>query len=262
MIGILHTTQTADGTGRTLSRTMVEDRKEPHAIYEPVWDVEYVLHGPQDRSRALANLLGGVQTNNRDVDGISGPDVWQVEIVCFAESIHLRNDEWYSNLRKYLLRKSVELGIPYLFPLRFATSYGDAKNVRLTNDQWYNPDLSGWLGHCHVPENTHWDPGPIDLNRLRIPLPPLGDIQDMELTDVLPNYSVDGHSVDVQTILAYTHTQVDVIVKQQIPGIQAAIGNIQAVINSLPTMQSGSTMIDYDKIAEMVANKLAERLKS
>jgi len=36
--------------------------------------------------------------------------------------------------------------------------------VRLTNAQWNT--FTGWCGHQHVPENTHWDPGRINIGSL------------------------------------------------------------------------------------------------
>jgi hypothetical protein len=166
MIGLLHTTQTKDGTGRALSRSMVRDGKEPHVIYEPSTNEQWVLHAPFARAKSLYNAPGGVETNNRERDGQAGCDVWQVEIVAFAESIESKDDAWYENLKRFLRGWSIVLDIPYEFPRRFATSYGD--NVRMTFAEWNDPNLAGWFGHCHVPENEHWDPGNIDLSRLLI----------------------------------------------------------------------------------------------
>lgn len=166
MIGLLHTTQTVDGTGGTLARTMVQKGTEPHAIYEPGIDKEYVIHSPYERAKSLYNAKWGVETNNRERDGRAGCDVWQVEIVAFAEDVKFKGDEWYANLKRYLQIRGLRYGIPYVFPFRFAKSYEDAVNTRLSFQAWNDPNLAGWLGHCHVPENVHWDPGNIDLGRL------------------------------------------------------------------------------------------------
>jgi hypothetical protein len=172
---LLHTTETNDGTGRTLARTMPLAGTAPHAIYEPALDVEYVLLAPGQRAKSLRNLAGGVETNNRERDGAAGTDVYQVEIVARAAEVAGKSDAWYGNLRRYLRRKAAELGVPYVFPLPFAHDYGHAREVRLSNAEWYDPGLRGLIGHCHVPENTHWDPGPLDLGRLLVsdaPPPP------------------------------------------------------------------------------------------
>jgi hypothetical protein len=144
MIGLLHTTQTKDGTGRALSRSMVRDGKEPHVIYEPSTNEQWVLHAPFERAKSLYNAPGGVQTNNRERDGQAGCDVWQVEIVAFAETVLYKDNDWYANLRRFLMNWSVAVHIPYVFPFQFASSYADANNVRLTYEQWNDPKFS-WL---------------------------------------------------------------------------------------------------------------------
>ena len=39
---------------------------------------------------------------------------------------------------------------------------------RMTDDEWNAFD--GWCGHQHVPENTHWDPGKLDIDSMFAPM--------------------------------------------------------------------------------------------
>lgn len=160
---LLHTTETSDGTIDALARNMPAAGSEPHSLYEPTTDREIVLHQPGESAKALRNLAGGVETNRRERDGAPGTDVYQIEIIHRAGTD--RPDWWYDNLRRYLRNKAAELGVPWQFPYpRFAADYGVGKvsydngGTRLSNAQWYEAGLTGVIGHCHVPENDHWDP--------------------------------------------------------------------------------------------------------
>ena len=43
-------------------------------------------------------------------------------------------------------------------------AYGEKAVSRMSSSQW--DDFNGWCGHQHVPHNTHWDPGNIDIDYL------------------------------------------------------------------------------------------------
>jgi hypothetical protein len=106
-------------------------------------------------AKSLRNLSGGVETN-RD-------SAIQIEIVGFAAKPNEHPAEQMNALKALMRWLEANTGIKPVGPGKpFATSYG--QNVRFTNAQW--DSFNGWCGHCHVPENDHWDPGAIDINFL------------------------------------------------------------------------------------------------
>lgn len=155
---VIHLTQgsTLDGAVRTLRA----NRSWSNTVYDPRANTEHVFTESPDGDRSLRNLAGGVETNNR-------PGVWQIEIVGFSEHVTGYPDGWYRRLATYLHRKCNDWDIPYRFPHDFKGSqqaYGARSSTRLTPAQWMA--ATGIVGHQHVPENSHWDPGPIDVARL------------------------------------------------------------------------------------------------
>jgi len=143
----------------------------PHLTVMPItgWGVRVKQHIPFNRAGfALRNLPGGVQTNT--------DYVFQIELIgtCYSGGPGYR---WYAaddavllDLgRKVVLPMSKSLGIP-LKALRFQAydaSYGArgvTNTVRLSGTAFDN--YSGWLGHQHVPENVHGDPGSFPWDRM------------------------------------------------------------------------------------------------
>ena len=43
-------------------------------------------------------------------------------------------------------------------------AYGNGSATRMSSNEW--EEFNGWCGHQNVPENLHWDPGIIDIERL------------------------------------------------------------------------------------------------
>lgn len=162
-LGVIHTTQTKTGTFAAVRDGLTRNRNWPNRLYDPTTKEEHIFTDSVSGDRALKNLDGGVETNNR-------PGVYQVEIIGYAEDISGYSDEWYANLKAYLQARSAQWLIPYEFPYPFVgvNAYGLDGAVRLTNKQWL--EASGWVGHQHAPENQHWDPGPLDTNRLKGPI--------------------------------------------------------------------------------------------
>jgi hypothetical protein len=100
---------------------------------------------------ALQNAPGGVETNRLGA--------MQIELVGFANKIDI---ETLENLRPLMIWLEKKYGIKAISPtfLRYPDSYGKSR-VRLSAGDWQTFD--GWLGHQHVPENFHGDPGTIDM---------------------------------------------------------------------------------------------------
>jgi len=162
---ILHTTE--GSTAASARAAMNANRSWSHWLCDPtpgidsfetLIDPDPTPDGdPSDDqpARSLRNLRGGVETNNRG-------GVYQVEIVGFAGKVHTYSDGWFTNLARRVGWVCDTYGVPRVFPFPFTGNdgYGLKGSVRISNAQWLA--ATGIVGHCHVPENDHWDPGRID----------------------------------------------------------------------------------------------------
>lgn len=181
MIGVLHTTESDPGTGDAVARYLRRIGAEPHFVVDPS-DGYLVQLVPADTfAKALTNLPGGVETNRRT------GGVLQVEIVGRAADVGGYDDAWYDALRRVLKDLSDRFGIFYEFR---------PDPARLSFEQWLDPDLRGWLGHCHVPENNHWDPGTLDYARLYYAPEP----SDMTPDDIRNGKLTDGSTINDRLI--------------------------------------------------------------
>lgn len=151
--GVLHTTEGPSAAGAIAA--FRSSGSWPHFLVDSVGHVwQFIDSGLA--ARALQNLPGGVETN-RD-------HAIQIEIVGFAAQPNNHSPAQLDALR-FLMRwiESVE-GVKPVGPGRpFADHYGQS-GIRFDGPTWDN--FGGWCGHCHVPENDHWDPGAIDINIL------------------------------------------------------------------------------------------------
>lgn len=164
--------------------------------------LEWRQHYPANMSaRALQNDRGGVETN-RD-------RVIQVEIVGTCDGRpkgqhakwrakgieHLYTPElpdWaMEDLAEFVVWCEEEHGIPFVEPglwLPYDDSYGNSR-ARMSGAKFNL--YRGWLGHMHVAENDHGDPGAMDVARIleiarniSNPAPnPLEQDDDMKATD-------------------------------------------------------------------------------
>jgi hypothetical protein len=154
MLGITHGTQSAPGTfaGNYYWFTVAHPEFCPHSLVDPLTREKHrfpIL--PDQPSKALRNLAGGVETNNR------AGGVYQVEIVGMSEDFWAYPDWWYANLQEFLLEESAYAGVTFEFK---------RGNTRATFAEWDGPLDNIWYGHWFVPENDHWDPGTLDYDRL------------------------------------------------------------------------------------------------
>lgn len=123
-----------------------------------------VQHLPLDvAARALRNEAGGVETNRE------GTILVQIELVGFAgtpASIGSPEDlDWLG--RDVLAPICRATGVPLTVGVVFAPypmSYGKLAGQRLSYGQWDAYD--GIVGHQHAPENSHGDPGALDVTRI------------------------------------------------------------------------------------------------
>lgn len=165
MKGVIHTTETPGFT--------------PHSNLYGGWHTSYphftviltqssqvviYQHIPLDRAaRALKNQSGGVQTNN--------DSAIQIEIVWYAQDAQNMPRVLLDTVRALMRWLEHECGVARRW-------YGDMSHFyppegghrlgfepwRMAGSTWDN--WNGWCGHQNVPENTHGDPGKIDVQYL------------------------------------------------------------------------------------------------
>lgn len=163
--GLLHTTEGKTYAGAR--QAYVLNNSWPHAtVTFQAGIFRCYQHVPLSKpARALRNESGGVQTN-RD-------NVIQLEIVGTADrhnastwgDQYVENfpQEYLDGIARWMRFVETNHRVPRRCTvkfIRYPESYG-ANGVRLTGPQW--DAYTGWLGHQHAPENTHGDPGLIDM---------------------------------------------------------------------------------------------------
>lgn len=148
-VGVLHTTESDVFYPRTGS--YFGHQNYPHFTVSgmKVWQHISI----RKSAKALANQAGGVQTNREGVI--------QIEVVGRAG-----NPKWSDTTKKTVrdLMRWIEsqTQIPRRSTVTFwAGKYGKDVPHRMSYSQWTS--YAGWCGHQHVPENTHYDPGAIDI---------------------------------------------------------------------------------------------------
>lgn len=157
---LLHSTE--GGTAEGAIAAYRQHNSWPHLTVD-IPRRRIIQHVPLDEaSRSLRNAAGGVETN-RD-----GTYLVQIELVGFAERPHtIATDaglEWFG--REVIAPIHNRTGVPIVSTVKwlaYPQSYGPSK-VRLTTAAW--DAYSGVLGHQHAPENSHGDPGAIDIDRI------------------------------------------------------------------------------------------------
>jgi hypothetical protein len=154
--GVLHTTEGSKYAGALVAYKA--NNSAPHFTisYESnqfqVWQ-----HIPINKAaRALKNKPGGVETNRLRCI--------QIEIVWKANEAHLIPVPFLDGLKSLMRWIEANTTIRSVKPVKpFATQYGQTDR-RMTGAEW--TAFNGWCGHCHVPENDHWDPGSINIDYL------------------------------------------------------------------------------------------------
>lgn len=173
-VGVLHTTEgytvpSYSGGAEAPNVTGLPDIRNKK--------VKWYQHFSVDRSsRALVNQVGGVQTNTLNC--------FQVELVGTCDPAHKTSwgskkagvdyiywpdaPDWALEEVGYLVnwlyqnhKIKRECGVTFK---PYPASYGASNGVRLSNADWLN--YYGWLGHQHVPENLHGDPGDINIKKI------------------------------------------------------------------------------------------------
>lgn len=126
----------------------------PHFTLDPktgkLWQHISIRSG----AMALRNLRGSVETNRAHAI--------QVELIGFARQTPGWSDAAYANIAKLARWIEKHAGVKRASSVRF----GGAGNLppRLSGSAWYG--YAGHLGHQHVPEQDHWDPGQLVISRV------------------------------------------------------------------------------------------------
>lgn len=239
-IGVLHTTESAPGSS---FRAVADffDRNPglvPHVLYDPATGDVVQFLAADEPAKALRNLPGGVETN------LHPAGVFQVEIIGRAAECGAYSDEWYSRLQAFLVQWSTLLRIPYTF----------YEGPRLSPQAW-SQAAPQWYGHCHVPENDHWDPGTLDLARLRIPLQkeaPVAVLEDVTPITIHPggDRTKASQQTPLTSAIAYT---VDAAAQAE-----SVAREVLAVVRALqPVAPSIRTFTTAELLAELVRRQSA-----
>lgn len=140
-----HTTEGSTAAGAF--DAFAKHRSDPHFTVDATKIYQHI--DTAMAARALRNNAGGVQTN-RD-------SAVQIEVVGFAgapkKGLTLKN---VARLCRWI---EATHGIPKVWP-----SGPPKPAVRGGDPGGHNRDIVAWdttsghFGHCHVPENSHWDP--------------------------------------------------------------------------------------------------------
>lgn len=155
--GVLHTTEGSSAAGAI--GAFKANNSWPHFLVDNTGKVWQFIDTTK-AGRALQNLAGGIQTNT--------DSAIQIEVTGFASQPLQHPLAQMDGLKALMRWIEVNTGVKPKGPGRaFATAYGQ-NSLRFTFAQW--DAFDGWCGHCHVPENDHWDPGAINLDAL-LPAP-------------------------------------------------------------------------------------------
>lgn len=170
---VVHSTEGSTIAGAVA--TMEANNSSSHAICDPKTGEFRELLSWDRPARSLRNRSGGVETNNR-------PGIWQLEVVGRAEHIPTYDDVWHEQLADWIRWLCETLDVPLVAPYPFKPypeSYGLDNGLRISNAEWAT--VEGIIGHQHIPENTHGDPG--DISRTLAHL--IGDTPPMAPADTL-----------------------------------------------------------------------------
>ncbi len=154
--GVLHTTQAKYFHPST--KSYYGHSNPPHFTVAMIGDRAHTFQhfSIKTASRALKNKAGGVQTNRQSAI--------QIEIAWTAEDIGNLPADVYAELQALIGWINAECQISTAYPPFFDDAgYGYGSVSRMSAAEWQS--FNGWCGHQHVPENLHWDPGLIDIDR-------------------------------------------------------------------------------------------------
>ena len=157
--GVIHTTEFKDYTPSTQSYYGKFDPPHFTMVLGNSDQVTFYQHFPITvAARALENRPGGVETNRRSAI--------QIEIAWKAAEIDQLPEAMVERLWDWMRWVEDQTGVDSsVYPQFYGQEASGVHSVaRMTFDEWNA--FNGWCGHQHVPENSHWDPGKLDIGRL------------------------------------------------------------------------------------------------
>lgn len=139
-----HTTEGGSAEGAIAA--FRSNRSDPHFTVDASKIYQHI--DTDTAARSLRNAPGGVQTNRERA--------LQIEVVGFAGKA--KNKATLKNVARLCRWLEQTHGVPLVWPAGLPKPPVNGKDpgghVR-SLDAWAK---GGHFGHCHVPENTHWDP--------------------------------------------------------------------------------------------------------
>jgi hypothetical protein len=204
----VHVTVSKPGSFDGMHGVLTRAKAEPHVLYDPATD-RLGQYFPLDRSaRALRNdAATGRRTNGHGVVNI------QIEVCAMPDGF---TNDWKPGPNWLALLRAIRSwGIPDLWPAGRLARHG-SDNV---DRSWDSYAKAGWFGHCNVPGNDHWDPGPIDQQALfaapassvqkewwEMPIPK--EDLDRITEDVWTHGGANGGKLSIWRTVVDTHAQV------------------------------------------------------
>lgn len=234
-----------------MHRVLRDKKAEPHILYDPLTDRLGQYFALNRSARALAND-GARRTNGAGVCNI------QIEFVAQPDGF----TRYWKPGPNYaaMLRAIRSWDIPDLWPAgRLSKSSGDP-----VSRSWTNYNKAGWFGHCNVPGNDHWDPGPIDQQALFLKSQ---EEDDMQLTDKVTVSLPTGTGSETITYATYLNRQnwvynETVRQRDQITKLVAESAAQSAVLSALAT-KPGMTLAEITAAAKAgAAAALDERIQT
>lgn len=222
---VLHTTEGSSIEGAV--SVYQRQYASPHLTVDP-WSGRKAQHLPLDvAAYALENRAGGVETNRQHTV--------QVEIVGFAAESQDWPDPALAFIASVINDIRTQVNIPLTAPAFVGTEAGwiarpDAPQ-RFSFEQWIV--FSGVCGHQHVPENSHWDPGRLNIARvleLAANTPGVDDMTRDDLIGVLraPEFNVAAIREAGDRIERY------------VQALTAKVDDLEAKVNALQQAHSGA----------------------
>jgi hypothetical protein len=277
---VLHTTESDPGTAQTIATYLVSKGCQSHTVYDPSTGEHIRLLPWSQPAKALRNLPGGVETNNRG-------DVYQIELVGRAQDVPGYSSTWFAALALYVQRVCAETGTPIVFPCPFVPypqSYGLTAAQRMSNDEWLA--CTGIVGHQHVPESDHGDPG--DMSRLVDLLTNYGDDMAVAKEDLdaiaaavwsFGVGTVKDPGAPARSILSWTKDEIDGngnsgleqrIASKVAPTDLSTLSSNLATVSrqvadlagQVSALKVSGGQVDMDVLATKVADLIARRLAS
>lgn len=145
----LHVTVSKPGSFEAMVGVLTRAKAEPHFLYDPANDRLGQFFPLDVSARALRND-GTRRTNGHGAVNI------QIEVCAMPTGFTkgwTPGPNWLA-----MLRAIRSWDVPDLWPAgRLSRTSGDR-----VDRTWASYSKAGWFGHCNVPGNDHWDPGPID----------------------------------------------------------------------------------------------------